>query len=155
MTTSEKVAYLKGLAEGMGIQEDGGQGKLIKVITDILEDLALDMADTRDTLTELADSVEDLGADLSQLEEDFFDCCCGDDDEEEDGDEDGEDDEDTVFYALECPGCGYKLTVDESILDEGTFECPECGEVIDLTKTELEEVDFNDEDDEDNEELPF
>ena len=28
MTTSEKVAYLKGLAEGMGIQEDGGQGKL-------------------------------------------------------------------------------------------------------------------------------
>ncbi len=25
MTTSEKVAYLKGLAEGMGIQEDGGQ----------------------------------------------------------------------------------------------------------------------------------
>ena len=46
MTTSEKVAYLKGLAEGMGVQEDAGQGKLFKVIIDILEDLALDLADT-------------------------------------------------------------------------------------------------------------
>ena len=41
MTTSEKVAYLKGLAEGMGIQEDGGQGKLFHVIIDILEDLSI------------------------------------------------------------------------------------------------------------------
>ena len=29
MTTSEKVAYLKGLAEGMGIQEDGGDRKSV------------------------------------------------------------------------------------------------------------------------------
>ena len=48
MTTSEKVAYLKGLAEGMGIQEDGGQGKLFHVFIDILDDLSLDLADTKD-----------------------------------------------------------------------------------------------------------
>ena len=55
MTTSEKVAYLKGLAEGMGIQEDGGQGKLFHVIIDILEDLSLDLADTKDALVDLTD----------------------------------------------------------------------------------------------------
>ena len=42
MTTSEKVAYLKGLCEGMGIGEDSKEGKLLKVITDILEDLSLE-----------------------------------------------------------------------------------------------------------------
>ena len=33
---------------------------------------------------------------------------------------------------MECPGCGFKLTVDEDTLDAGSFECPECGEVIDF-----------------------
>ena len=60
MTTSEKVAYLKGLAEGMGIQEDGGQGKLFHVIIDILEDLSLDLADTKDALVDLTDGVEEI-----------------------------------------------------------------------------------------------
>ena len=55
MTTSEKVAYLKGLCEGMGIGEDSKEGKLFKVITDILEDLSLDMEDTRDAVEELID----------------------------------------------------------------------------------------------------
>ena len=157
MTTSEKVAYLKGLAEGMGIQEDNGQGKLFKVIIDILEDLALDLADTKDSLVDLTDGMEDLSDDLAELEDEFYDCLIDDedeDDEEEDEDEDEEydEDEEPVFYSVECPGCGYKLTVDEDILDQGTFECPECGEIIDLTKAEVEEVVF---DEEDGEETPF
>lgn len=157
MTTSEKVAYLKGLAEGMGIQEDAGQGKLFKVIIDILEDLALDLADTKDSLVDLTDGMEDLSDDLAELEDEFYDCLIDDedeDDEEEDEDEDEEydEDEEPVFYSVECPGCGYKLTVDEDILDQGTFECPECGEIIDLTKAEVEEVVF---DEEDSEEIPF
>ena len=64
MTTSEKVAYLKGLAEGMGIQEDGGQGKLFHVIIDILEDLSLDLADTKDALVDLTDGVDQCKIDL-------------------------------------------------------------------------------------------
>ena len=149
MTTSEKVAYLKGLAEGMGIQEDAGQGKLFKVIIDILEDLALDMADARDDLTDLTDGVDELIEDLTILENEFYDCCgcegCLDDDE----DDDDEEDEEPVFYSVECPGCGYKLTVDEDILDMDDFECPECGEVIDFSKVDVEEVDFDDEDEDD------
>ena len=61
MTTSEKVAYLKGLAEGMGVQNDAGQGKLIHVIIDVLEDLALDLADTKDALVELTVTETDPG----------------------------------------------------------------------------------------------
>ena len=138
MTTSEKVAYLKGLAEGMGIQEDGGQGKLFHVIIDILEDLSLDLADTKDALVDLTDGVEEINEDLAELENEFYESpcsCCGGDD--------------TVFYSVECPGCGFKLTVDEDTLDAGSFECPECGEVIDFENAAVEEVVFDDEDDED------
>ena len=159
MTTSEKVAYLKGLAEGMGIQEDAGQGKLFKVIIDILEDLALDLADTKDSLVDLTDGMEDLSDDLAELEDEFYDCLIDDEDEDEDDEEEDEDEEydededgEPVFYSVECPGCGYKLTVDEDILDQGTFECPECGEVVDFSKTEVEEVIFDDEEEDEEEE---
>ena len=156
MTTSEKVAYLKGLAEGMGINEDAGQGKLFKVIIDILEDLSLDLADTRDSMTDLSDALEAISDDLAELEEEVYEgpWTWDEDDDDEDDEEDDEDDE-PVFYSVKCPGCGFELTVDEDILDEGSFECPECGEVIDLTKAEVEEVEFDDEDDEDDEEIPF
>ena len=160
MTTSEKVAYLKGLAEGMGV-EDAGQGKLFKVIIDILEDLALESSDTKDALLDLADGVEELNQDLAELEEEFYDCTC-------EGcpppppmfpfpeDEDEEDEDDEIFYALKCPGCGAELTVDEDIVEEGDFECPECGEVIDFDQVDLEEVEFEDEDEgEEEEELSF
>ena len=124
MTTSEKVAYLKGLAEGMGIQEDGGQGKLFHVIIDILEDLSLDLADTKDALVDLTDGVEEIRDDLAELENEFYESpcsCCGGDDEDEEYDD--EDEDDTVFYSVECPGCGFKLTVDAYVYDSTT----QCG----------------------------
>ena len=159
MTTSEKVAYLKGLAEGMGVQNDAGQGKLIHVIIDVLEDLALDLADTKDALVELTDGVEEINDDLAELEEDFYNSGLAFgpdeddwDDEDDEEEEDEDEDEEPVFYMVECPGCGYKLTVDEDILDQGTFECPECGEVVDFSKTEVEEVIFDDEEEDEEEE---
>lgn len=150
MTTSEKVAYLKGLAEGMGINEDAGQGKLFKVIIDILEDLSLDLADTRDSMTDLSDALEAVSDDLAELEDEFYEGYLDDDDDEDEDEEDYEDE--PVFYSVKCPGCGFELTVDEDILDQGSFECPECGEVIDLTKAEVEEVEFEDEEDDTDEE---
>ena len=35
MTSSEKVAYLKGLMEGMELNTESGEGKLLSVIADI------------------------------------------------------------------------------------------------------------------------
>ena len=56
-------------------------------------------------------------------------------------------------YEASAQGFGgtvsVKLTVDEDTLDAGSFECPECGEVIDFENAAVEEVVFDDEDDED------
>lgn len=155
MTTSEKVAYLKGLCEGMGIGEDSREGKLFKVITDILEDLSLDMEDTRDAVEELMDAIDEIGENLTDLEEEFYECACdcGDcsccDEDEDDDDEDEDEDEEPAFYSVECESCGFRVTVDEDILAAGEFECPECGGTIDFRKATVEMVDFDEDEDDD------
>lgn len=139
MTTSEKVAYLKGLAEGMGLKDEG-EGKLFRAIFDILSDLSEDLDDVWDEIADVEDGLDAVSDDLEELEEDFYDL-------DPIPPMDGEDywaDEDTAFYSVECPGCGYSLTVDEETLAEDELECPECGEVIDLGKAKIEEVSFDD-----------
>ena len=181
MTTSEKVAYLKGLCEGMEIA-DSREGKLFRAVIDVLDDLTADLSDVQDAVEDLADSMDELGEDVNALEDEFYEhlCVCeGCDDCDEfcgctddcddcvcegdcddcvcedccdfradwlDEDEDEEDDDD--FYSVECPGCGFALTVDESILSSGTFECPECGELIDFGTARVEKIDFEDDEDE-------
>ena len=180
MTTSEKVAYLKGLCEGMEIG-DSKEGKLFKAVIEILDDLTADLSDVQDAVEDLADCMDELGEDVNELEDEYYDhlCACegcGDCDEfcgctddcddcvcegdcddcvcedccdylaDWDDDED-EDDEDDVFYNVECPGCGFALTVDEDILATGKFECPECGELIDFGTAKVERIDFEDDED--------
>ncbi len=179
MNTSEKVAYLKGLCEGMEIG-DTKEGKLFKAVIDILDDLTADLADVQDAVEDLADCMDELGEDVNALEDEYYEhlcecegcecdefCGCTDDCDNCDCEGDCEDcecedccdylrncddvgelDEDEdVFYNVECPGCGFNLTVDESILSAGHFECPECGAVIDFDTAKVEEVLFEDEED--------
>ena len=40
MEISEKVAYLKGLAEGLALDTDTKEGKLIAAIIDVLDDMS-------------------------------------------------------------------------------------------------------------------
>jgi hypothetical protein len=84
MTTTEKVAYLKGLMAGMKIDEAGENGKLFALIAEILADLSADVADLQDFTAELSEQVDAVDEDLNSLEEDFYDewddddCeCCG------------------------------------------------------------------------------
>ena len=142
MEISEKVAYLKGLAEGMGMDDSTNEGKLFRVIVDVLEDIALDLQDLNDNALDLAEEIDELSDDLAVLEEEIYecddDCCCC---EEEDDDE-----EDPVFYAVTCEACGNEITVDEDVLDLGSIDCPHCGELIILTADNVEELVEEDED---------
>ena len=45
MEITEKVAYLKGLAEGMELDTEKKEGKLLAAIIDVLDDIALEIAD--------------------------------------------------------------------------------------------------------------
>lgn len=120
MTVTEKVAYLKGLAEGMGIAEDSKEGKLLKAVMDVLADLAVSVEDLEDYTAELTEQVDAIDEDLDALESDFYDdddCCCGDDEE---------------YYDVSCPNCDEEFCIDEETLLEGSIECPNCGEKIEF-----------------------
>ena len=135
MTTSEKVAYLKGLADGYGIDPATREGKLLTTIVDILEDLALEVEDLGCDLDELEEGLDAVSEDLADVEEILFE----DEDEYDDEDED-EDDEEPIFYEAECPTCGEVVSFDEGVLAQGAIECPNCGENLEFELDETEEA---------------
>ncbi|MEI3061783.1 MAG: CD1247 N-terminal domain-containing protein [Oscillospiraceae bacterium] len=47
MTVVEKAAYLKGLAEGLGVTPDSKEGKLWAALNDLLSDMAHEIEDFR------------------------------------------------------------------------------------------------------------
>ena len=120
MNITERDAYLKGLAEGMELNTDKREGKLLAAVIDVLEDIALELEDIRDEQAELADGLDAVSDDLEDVEEAVFD----------DEDEDGEDDEEC--YATTCPTCGETIYFDETILEDGEVLCPNCGEKLEF-----------------------
>jgi hypothetical protein len=69
MTTSEKVAYLKGLAEGLGINGESKEGKIFAVMMDILEDVALDIEDLEQNAWDLGEALDQVSDDLAEVED--------------------------------------------------------------------------------------
>ena len=138
MTISEKVAYLKGLAEGLNLDiEKSKEGKLISVMIGILEEVGLTLEDLEDSTAAMGEELDAISDDLADVEEIVFD----DDDEEEGCCHRGHchchDDDD--FFEVECPTCGAEIDIDESILEAGTVECPSCGDTFAIDLCDEEE----------------
>ena len=129
MTITEKVAYLKGLAEGLNIDTDKSkEGKLINVMIGILEEIGLAIEDLEENSLALGEEIDVLSDDLADVEDIVFD----DEDEEEDDEEDFDDD----WFEVECPSCDEVLVVDEDALEEGYIKCPNCGTEYSLDLTD-------------------
>ncbi len=137
MTLTEKVAYLKGLAEGLNLDKDAKETKLFEAMFDILEDMALTVNDIDEDLAAVEELVDCIDEDLDELEDiiydDDCDCGCGCD-----CDDDFDCDCGNELYEVECPSCGEAIYLDESMFDEEYIECPECGEKLEL------DIDFED-----------
>ena len=139
MTTSEKVVYLKGLAEGLGFDKESKEGRILDAILDILEDVAHDIEDLEDNAYELGEAIDQVSDDLSDIEDIVYDL--DDEDDEDDGEE-------PVFYEVTCPACENTITIDEDVLNLGSIECPNCGETLEFEGIE-EDEDEPDDDGED------
>lgn len=130
MEITEKVAYLKGLAEGMELDTGKKEGKLLAAIIDVLEDIALELSDIEDAQEELGDGLDAVSDDLEDVEDVVFD--------EYDEDDDGLD-EDEDCYATTCPTCEESIYFDESVLEDGQVICPNCGEKLEFDLDSLDE----------------
>ena len=132
MTISEKVAYLKGLADGLAIDtEKSKEGKLIHEIIGILEEIGMSIEDLEENTVALGEEIDAVSDDLSDVEDVVFD------EDEEDDDED--------FFTVECPTCGKELVVDEDALVEGVIQCPGCGDTFALDLSDEEDEEEEDE----------
>ena len=117
----EKVAYLKGLAEGMRLDAESDQGKLLLAMIDAMEAFASGQEETCAQLDELQQYVEEIDSDVSDLEEALF----------------SEDEDDEDCYATTCPTCEETIYFDESILEDGEVICPNCGEKLEFDLSDL------------------
>ena len=68
----EKVAYLKGLLQGLKLDEKDPYNELFVNVVDILEDMAAAIADAEDNIIELDEYIQEVDEDLA-LVEDFLD----------------------------------------------------------------------------------
>ena len=128
MEILEKVAYMKGLAEGIGLDTKSKEGKLLKVMMDILDDVALELQDIRDEQADLEEGLDAVSEDLADVETYLYDL---DEDEGEDEDDDEE------VYQTTCPNCEEEIFFDEDILADGSVLCPNCGEELEFDLTDL------------------
>jgi len=117
MTLTEKAAYLKGLASGLALDESKPETKLINALIDLIDDIALTVADLDDELAVVTEQVDLIDEDLESLEEDFY--------------EDDEDEEDDLIK-ITCPSCGDDIYIDDAILNDGELQCPNCGETLEF-----------------------
>lgn len=122
MDILKRSAYIKGLIEGLEIEESTSEGKVLCKIVELLDDICEEISDIKENVEEVWDVVDDIDEELQSLEEDVFsdlDCNFNE------------------FFCVKCPKCGkehfihYK-DLTENELEEGKIKCPDCKGQIDL-----------------------
>ena len=144
----KQVGYLKGLMEGMDIEKDSANGKLLAGIVELLGELSDRVEAIDELLDDLNDYVESIDDDLSELEGDrdsgedldAFDESDGEDEDFDDAFGEGEDqlhllrpahsdgegdDEDALEGNL-CPKCSRMFFTVPGKGEDTEYICPHC-----------------------------
>ena len=143
MTINEKAAYLKGLMEGLQLDTEKAEGKMIAAIVDLLGDVTKKLTNVEDTTIAISDELDEIEEDLDAIEDFIMDEDEDDYDDDEDDfddydDEDFEEegfdfgDEDTTIYEVKCI-CGNVIAFDEETLEAGSIICDKCGETLEFS----------------------
>ena len=148
MTISEKSAYLKGLMDGLSLNTESDEGKMISAIVDLLGDMAKRITDIEETTIAISDELDEIEEDLDAIEDFIMDDEDEYEDEEdfEDWDEEDEDleegfdfgDEDSIIYEVVCK-CGNVINFDEEVLETGSIICSKCGETLEFSLEDEDE----------------
>lgn len=116
---TNRAAYLKGLADGMKLDKEKDEARLLAEIIDFLNAAAeeIDAIDMEQGF--IADQVDDLEEEIDVIGNEVFD------------EYDEYDDEDDEFQIC-CQGCGEDIIVTTEDIMDGEILCPHCGETIEF-----------------------
>ena len=68
MTLAEKAAYLKGLMDGIKLDTEKDENRLLKAVVDLLQDMAVSIDDLEDNAIAVSDELDEIEEDdLTQL----------------------------------------------------------------------------------------
>ena len=136
MELNKKAAYLQGLVDGLSVDENTKEGKIIKAMAALLGEMADAIAAMDEDLTRAYDQINDLSEELEDLEADLYEDEDAEDEDAEDEDDDAADEDEDAgdddiasepFYEVACPACGETVYVSEDDLDAGEANCAHCG----------------------------
>ncbi len=113
MLADEKVAYLKGLADGIKLDASSDEGKLIYAVIESFESVLAEIDILREEQSDLSQLLDAVSDDLSDVEELLSD-------------------DDGARYEATCPACQETVYFDESVLEEGEIVCPNCGRKLEF-----------------------
>ena len=130
MNKMEKLAYLKGLVEGLALDETKKDTKVINNLIEPLEDVVFSLTGLEENVNELQLQVDAVDEDLGEVEKDLYDdgeCCCGSKHEEAPQAAPEE-----LYYEVTCPTCGDTICLDDELISVGEIDCPNCGEKLEF-----------------------
>ena len=166
MKLTEKIAYMKGLLDGIELDGSTKEGKAILQMAEVMEEMGVYIDDLQSQIDELTELCDLLDHDLGEVETDLY---CDDDDFDDDDDDfefdDEDDDEESDFqigkvlpadyddfsyddddedfeneiYVVNCPSCDEAVNLSERELEEGSIVCPHCGEVLEFNYDDIEQ----------------
>jgi predicted nuclease with TOPRIM domain len=114
---TNRAAYLKGLADGMKLDTEKNEGKLLSEIIDFLCDISAEIEALDDEQGFIADQIDELEEEVELIGDEMFE------------DYDDEDDEE---FEICCEACGKDILISAEDLMDGEIICPYCGEVIEF-----------------------
>ncbi|NLJ99480.1 MAG: hypothetical protein GX320_09525 [Tissierellia bacterium] len=106
----QRVSYLKGMAQGLDIDQESKEGKLLLNIVDALEDFADAIVELAEDYGDLEEYVSYIDEDLTDVEDELYDF---EDDEDYYSCEDF-DDEDFECIEIDC-NCPTEEIIEEEI----------------------------------------
>jgi len=152
MSITKRVTYLRGLMEGLGLGKDTKEEKILHAMIEILDDIAVELAELKEEIVTLDDDFSELSESVEDLEDLLADCDCGCEEEAY-----TQDNSDTMlpapmlqpsaqpskppaptppaqpmFYSVSCPNCSNEITLDDGVLELGAIDCPNCGERLEF-----------------------
>ena len=138
----KKFGFLKGLAEGLQLDEQTPEGRVIVSMIDLFEEMADALSEIKNTQDGLARDLQDVVRDVERLEDsvDDLDDFLKDFGENfsqvlnalPDDDKDGGKENEETYYEVKCPKCGEEITLGEDALGQGSIRCPKCKGVLEF-----------------------
>ena len=142
MKLTDRISYIQGFADGLNLDQNKDEVKVINMMLDLLTDMAEEVVELQECYDESVDIIDAINEDLSEVESAIFDY----DDEDDchhsdccDCHDDCDCDEENPMYEVTCPQCDKKIAVTEDELFYGEIQCPDCDAVLEFDFSDLED----------------